>query len=237
MNQMLYIAGRSIMDLYAHLLLDLDVQWYAPLPEGPKIIAANHPTTTDPFVITTLIREPVSVLVTAGAFEVPVFGHYLHRAGHVPAVRNSNGATVDALLQKLEAGSTVAIFPEGSISPLEGGFNPPHSGIARVAIRSGAPVIPVGIGLRRERIRCYDATLDGKPEVLTWCLNGPYALTIGESLFFGGQVEDREQVQSVAGQIMQRIVHLAHASSHRVDRAPALFPRMDAGPAELANLG
>jgi 1-acyl-sn-glycerol-3-phosphate acyltransferase len=237
MNKMLYTAGRSIMDLYAHLLLDMDVQWHAPLPEGPKILAANHPTTTDPFLITTLTREPVSVLVTAGAFEVPVFGRYLRRAGHVPAIRNSNGATVDALVQKLEAGGTVAIFPEGSISPLEGGFNQPHSGIARVAIRSGAPVIPVGIGLQRERIRCYDTTLDGKPEVLTWYLNGQYALTVGEPLSFGGEVEDREHVRSVAGQIMQRIVHLAHASSRRVERAPALVPQMDTGPAELSNVG
>ena len=236
MNKMLYTAGRSIMDLYAHLLLDMDVQWHAPLPEGPKIFAANHPTTTDPFLITTLTREPVSVLVTAGAFELPVFGHYLRRAGHVPAIRNSNGATVDALVHKLEAGGTVAIFPEGSISPPEGGCNRPHSGIARVAIRSGAPVIPVGIGLQRERIRCYDTTLDGKPEVLTWYLNGQYALTVGEPLSFGGEVEDREHVRLVAGQIMQRIVHLADASSYRVVRAPALVPQMDTGPAELANL-
>ncbi len=236
MNKMLYTAGRSVMDLYAHLLLDMDVAWHAPLPEGPKILAANHPTTTDPFLITTLTREPVSVLVTAGAFQVPVFGRYLRRAGHVPAVRNSNGATVDALVQKLEAGGTVAIFPEGSISPLDGGFNRPHSGIARVAIRSGVPVIPVGIGLQRERIRCYDTALDGEPEILTWYLNGQYALTVGEPLAFGGDVKNREHVRSVADQIMQHIVHLSHASSRRVERVPALVPQMDTGPAELANL-
>ena len=237
MNQVLYAAGRSIMDLYAHLLLDMDIKWQAPLPDGPKILAANHPTTTDPFLITTVTREPVSVLVTAGAFEIPVFGSYLHRTGHVPAVRNSNGATVQALVQKLEAGGTVAIFPEGAISPLAGGFNRPHSGVARVAVCTGVPVIPVGIGLQRERIRRYDTTLDGKPEVLTWYLNGRYALTVGEPLSFGGDVKDRDHVRSVAEQIMQQIVHLAHDSSRRVERAPAFAPQMGTGPAEMANLG
>jgi 1-acyl-sn-glycerol-3-phosphate acyltransferase len=225
------------MDLYAHLLLNMDVQWWAPLPEGPKILAANHPTTTDPFLITTLTREPVSVLVTAGAFGMPVFGPYLRRAGHLPAVHNSNGATVNALVRKLEAGSTVAIFPEGSISLQEGGFSRPHSGVARVAVRSGAPVIPVGIGLQRERIRRYDITLDGKPEILTWYLNGRYALTVGEPLAFDGDVEDREHVRSVAKQIMKWAVHLAQDSSRRVERAPAHAPQMGTGPAELANLG
>jgi 1-acyl-sn-glycerol-3-phosphate acyltransferase len=208
------------MDLYAHLLLDMDVQWQAPLPEGPKILTAN-----------------LSVLVTAGAFEVPVFGRYLRRTDHIPAVRNSNGATVDALVHKLEAGGTVAIFPEGAISPLEGGLNRPHSGIARVALRTGVPVIPVGIGLQRERIRRYDTTLDSKLEILTWYLNGRYALTIGEPLSFGGDAKDREHVRSVAGQSMQRIVYLAHDSSRRAERALDSVAQVGTGPAELPNFG
>ena len=52
------------------LMLDVDIQWHAPLPEGPKILAANHPTTTDPLYILTLLAEPVSVPITAASFHI-----------------------------------------------------------------------------------------------------------------------------------------------------------------------
>jgi 1-acyl-sn-glycerol-3-phosphate acyltransferase len=221
----LYYAGRSVLDLYTRVMLKKDVHWRAPLPEGPKIIAANHPTTTDPFYILTLAPEQMSILVTEGAFDVPVFGRYLLGAGHVPAIRDSGGATVEALKRKLEAGRTVAIFPEGTLSPVEGGFHPPHSGVARLALSTGVPVVPVGIGLQRERIRVSNTELDGKDEVAHLYLEGPYALTVGEAVQFGGDVRDREQVRSAVQQIMQRIIYLARESDSRIQESLLPSPR------------
>ena len=139
-----YGLGHSVVDLYARAMLKMDIQWRAPLTAGPKILAANHPTTTDPFLIMLLAPEQVSVLVTEGCFEIPVFGRLLLQSGHVPVVRNSGGATIEAAGRLLAEGRTVAIFPEGAISPAEGGFHRPHSGVARLAVSTGAPVIPVG---------------------------------------------------------------------------------------------
>ena len=229
----LYYAGRSVLDLYTRVMLKKDVQWYASLPEGPKIIAANHPTTTDPFYILTLAPERMSILVTEGAFDVPVFGRYLLGAGHVPAIRNSGGATIEALRGKLEAGQTVAIFPEGALSPVGGGFHPPHTGVARLALSTGAPVVPVGIGLQRDRIRVSNTELDGKDEVAHLYLAGPYAMTVGEAVQFSGDVRDREQVRSVARQIMQRITYLAHESDSRIQESRLPSPMPVARPAEL----
>jgi 1-acyl-sn-glycerol-3-phosphate acyltransferase len=222
LENVLYRLGRSAMDLYGRLVLDMDIQGGAPLPDGPKILAANHPTTTDPFLIMLLAAEQVSVLVTAGCFEIPVFGRYLLAAGHVPVIRNSGGSTVEAAGRLLRAGRTVAIFPEGAISPREGGFHQPHSGVARLALGSGAPVIPVGIGLQRERIRRFEAGMAGKPEVVTWYPGGLYAVTVGQPLRFEGDVEDRAYVRLVSRQIMQRIVHLAQESARRVEAARLL---------------
>lgn len=116
-EKVLYDLGRSTVGLYAQLALKMDVVRHAPLPKGPKIIAANHPTTTDPFLIMLLTPEPMSILVTEAAFSLPVFGQYLLETNHVPAIRNSGGATVAALERAIERGRTVAIFPEGAISP------------------------------------------------------------------------------------------------------------------------
>jgi 1-acyl-sn-glycerol-3-phosphate acyltransferase len=216
LEQVLYQLGRAGMELYARTMLDLDVRWQAPLPDGPKIIAANHPTTTDPFLSLLLTREQVSVLVTEGCFRLPLFGDYLRAAGHVPVVHNGGGATVAAALQLLAAGRTVVIFPEGALSPAGGGCHPAHSGAARLALSSGAPLVPVGIGLRREGIRCVDRELDGQVETITWYTNGPYAMTVGRPLQFEGDVADRALVRNISRQIMQRISSLAQESSRRV---------------------
>jgi len=114
----LYRMGRSFVAAYMRLMLDVDIRRHAPLSERPKILVANHPTTTDPLYIMTLLSEPVSFLVTAAVFDVPGVGAYLRATGHVPAVRGSGGATVEAVTRQIEAGRSVAIFPEGSLSPL-----------------------------------------------------------------------------------------------------------------------
>jgi len=212
----LYKAGRTVVDAFMHLMLDVDVEWQAPMPEGPKILAPNHPTTTDPFYILTLLSEPVSVLVTGSAFSVRGFGSYLWAAGHVPAIRGSGGATVDAVVEQVEDGRNVAIFPEGALSPLAGGFCRAHSGLARVALRTGAPVIPVGIGLQRERIRVVDANLEGGTETAHLYTSGKYAMTVGRPMYLEGDVADRERVHAATEQVMQEIRALSLASEQRV---------------------
>jgi 1-acyl-sn-glycerol-3-phosphate acyltransferase len=217
----LYNMGRLVMAAHARIMLDVDIKWNADLPRGAKILAANHPTTTDPFYILTLLSEPVSVLVTAGLFETPGFGGYLRRAGHVPAIRGSGGATVKVLRQKVEDGRTVAIFPEGALSPGEGQFHKPHTGIARVALGTGAAVVPVGIGLDHGRIRTLELEEAGEPVTAKLYLKGPYALTVGEPLWFKGSADDRARVREVAGEIMDHVVRLSRESAGRVQRPVA----------------
>jgi 1-acyl-sn-glycerol-3-phosphate acyltransferase len=216
------------------LALDVDVQRLTPLPRGPKILAANHPTTTDPFYILSLLSEPVSVLVTSATFGVAGLGGYLRATGHIPAVRNSGGATVSDIVRAIEAGRSVAIFPEGALSPQTGGHHPPHTGVARVALRTGAPVIPVGIGLQRERIRVIEADVQGDRAVGRFYTAGPYALTVGRPLHFRGDVRDRERVRAVAEDIMSQIRFLAAESEGRANAAPATAPAGRAGLVRVA---
>jgi 1-acyl-sn-glycerol-3-phosphate acyltransferase len=221
----LYQMGRSIVAAYMQLALDVDIQRQASLPRGPKILAANHPTTTDPFYILSLLSEPVSVLVAAATFDVAGLGDYLRATGHVPAIRGSGGATIEAVARQVEAGRSVAIFPEGALSPLAGGFHAPHTGVARVALHTGAPVIPVGIGLQRDRIRVIKADVQGGEATGHFYAAGPYAMTVGRPLYFEGNVQDRGLVRAVADDIMHHIRHLARESDRRLSHTPVTTPR------------
>ena len=221
LNKVLYRSGRRVVEAYARLMFDMDVVQRAPLPEGPKIIAANHPTTTDPFLLTILERDQMSILISETLFKVPVFGRYLGQAGHVPVVASNGRAALQAAMRLLETGRTIGIFPEGAISPLDGGFHKAHTGAARLALSTGTVVIPVGIHLQRERIRLIETEVDGKIEVGTWYLRGPYTMTVGEPMCFAGDVEDRGYVRSVSDLIMQRIICLAEQGSQRMRGAQA----------------
>ena len=212
-------SGRALMSAYGRALLDTDVVRRVPLPAGPKIIAANHPTTTDPFLLLTAVREPMSILVTQGCFEVPVFGHYLRMAGHVPVSHRNGRPAFGEAKRLLESGRTVGIFPEGALSPLNGswGFHRPHTGAVRLALSTGAPVVPVGIHLPCERVRVFEFQFDGVPTFGRWCFHGPYAMTVGEPMHLSGDVEDREYVRFMSRRIMRRIVLLSRESTERVE--------------------
>ncbi len=231
LDKFLNSTGSAAVDLAAQLMLRMDVDRQVPLPAGAKIIAANHPSTSDPALILTLLNEPASILIEERLFKVPVLGRYLRAAGHICVLPDNGRLAFDQARDALENGQTVVIFPEGAISPLEGGFHRPRTGVARLALSTGAPVIPVGIYLDRAQIRLITTMIDGKPAVGTWYLRGPYAMTAGEPLRFVGDVEDRAQVEAVAERVMARIIALSHQGARRVQAADASRAARAAAPA------
>jgi 1-acyl-sn-glycerol-3-phosphate acyltransferase len=117
----------------------------------------------------------------------------------------------------------VIIFPEGSISPLSGGFHPARSGVARIALASGAPVIPVGIYLDRNRIRSIHTQGKGNDEVGYWYLRGPYNMTVGSPEAYKGDCNDWTRVREVSSRVMRRIMDLAYESQDRYIERPGIF--------------
>jgi 1-acyl-sn-glycerol-3-phosphate acyltransferase len=221
---MLYRAGRTLLGLYSQVMMQMDIAWHAPLPEGPKIIAANHPTTIDPAWIYLLEPDHMSILITEMVFNIPAFGRYVAHSGHI-CVRLSDGhAAFQTALRRLRAGRTIAIFPEGVLSPEEGGTHRPRTGVARLALLSGAPVIPVGIHVDSTYIRSVETTVNDLTDTARWYVRGPYAMTVGAPVSFEGSVEDRAQVMDIAERIMGHIGVLAEESAARMARMrrPAL---------------
>jgi len=211
-----YRLGRWLVDIFKHLLFRMDVHNLAELPVGARILAANHPSTIDPFLMTTLVPEQVSILITEILFKVPIVGASLRRTGHIRVDAGKGSEAMLSSLQKLAEGRTVGIFPEGIISPLSGGMHKAHSGLARLALASGKPVVPVGIAIDKDKITRIRTRVDGVEEIGTWYFQGGYAVTLGEPLTFSGDAEDRQQVALVTAEITAAIESLSAVSAARL---------------------
>ncbi len=211
-----YEIGKGLVHLFGHIMLQIDIHRRAPVPKGPVILAANHPSIIDPALITILTPTQVSILIIDTLFKVPLFGRSLRLSGHIPVVCGGGQEALEQARQALEEGKSVAVFPEGVISPMSGGFHKPRTGIARLALSTGLPVVPVGIHLDPAQIRVIHSRVDGKEETGTWYFSGPYAMTVGEPMVFKGEVEDREYVRQVTGRVMQRIIQLSSESAMRI---------------------
>jgi 1-acyl-sn-glycerol-3-phosphate acyltransferase len=121
------------------------------LRDGPLILAGNHIATFDPIATTAASRRArvaPRMMATGGLFRVPVIGPLMRAAGHIPVDRGreSIANAVPDGVAALEAGSVVFIYPEGRIG-LDPAMWPERAktGIARLALASGAPVAPVAI--------------------------------------------------------------------------------------------
>ncbi len=216
LSEILYSLGRMVIQSYASLMIKMDVHWRAALPAGPVLFAANHPSTTDPIFIHLISRKPMSMMITSKAFSIPLLGAYMRKMGHICVNVGQGERVLEQARQSLLKGRSVTIFPEGLISPAGGGFNPPRSGVGRLALSSGVPVIPIGISLNDKGCHRIPATFEGEPDIITWYLRGPYAITIGKAMHFHGDANDKDIVKKVSENIMQSIRALALDSKRRV---------------------
>jgi 1-acyl-sn-glycerol-3-phosphate acyltransferase len=215
LTNLFLIGARIFLKFYSLLLFRLSILWDAPLPPGPKLFVANHPSATDPFILHLVTQEQLSVLIIASAFSVPIFGALLRRVRQIAVHPERGGLAMEQALETLKEGHSVGIFPEGDFSPRDGSLRSPRSGAARLALSSGVPVIPVGIYLPRELSYTIRADIHGKPSVGYWYLHGPYAITVGKPLRFTGDVDDRQLVGRVSTAMMDEIRALARESERR----------------------
>ena len=231
-EQIIFKLHKALIKTYVRSLIHYDLVMEENLPAGPKLLVANHPTTSDPFFMPLLVKEPISLFVTGMAFEVPVFGKVLTKAGHIPVNKSlrSRLQTVDEALERLAAGRSVGLFPEGSLSPERGEFCRPRSGAARIALQSGVPVIPIGI--YHSKNACFYKTVKTENYERTGRLvvRGDYFLSVGKPIVFSGDTNDDLDIQKTSLEIMAAIIQQTRISQKRMNspqiRWQPLFARL-----------
>jgi 1-acyl-sn-glycerol-3-phosphate acyltransferase len=119
---------------------------------GPAIIAANHLSASDEVFTPITAGRQVLYFAKAEYFTTPgirgkVTAWTFSQLGHVPVERNDPRAaasTIDIGVELLADGKALGIYPEGTRSP-DGRLHKFRMGVARLALRTGAPVVPVGL--------------------------------------------------------------------------------------------
>ncbi|HLH13349.1 MAG TPA: lysophospholipid acyltransferase family protein [Solirubrobacteraceae bacterium] len=112
---------------------------------GPLLLAANHRSFLDPFVIGTLVRRPVYYMAKRELFEKRWQAWILNALGAFPVDRGAGDRDAMATAREiLERGDCVVVFPEGT-RIRRGPLAQPRRGVGRLALETGAPVAPVAV--------------------------------------------------------------------------------------------
>jgi 1-acyl-sn-glycerol-3-phosphate acyltransferase len=145
-NPLVYWLVRAVLQPFFHLYFRLSRIGREHIPEhGPVILAANHRSFLDPFVIGCMVRRPCYFVAKKELFANRLQAWLLNSLGAFPVDRgNADGdamATARAILQR---GDVVVIFPEGTRTR-HGGLARPKRGVGRLALETGAPVVPIAV--------------------------------------------------------------------------------------------
>lgn len=191
--------------------------------QGGAILASNHLSFSDSVFLPLVITRKVVFLGKAEYFTGKglkgwATKNFMEGVGTIPVHRGGGRASEAALrtgLQVLQGGDLLGIYPEGTRSP-DGNLYRGKTGVARLAIESGAPVIPVAM------IDTHIAQPIGQRVPS----RHPIGVRIGEPISlegYAGQQDDRTVLRDATDQIMRAIAALSGQSY--VDRDAALVKR------------
>lgn len=111
---------------------------------GPAILVSNHLNLADPPVLSVLTPRRIVWLTKQELFDAPVVGLLYHLAGCIPVRRHESDLRALRRCERaLQKGQVLGMFPEGTRG--QGGLRPGEPGTALLALRTGAPILPVAI--------------------------------------------------------------------------------------------
>ena len=170
MPMILWRLIRGVIRLVAAIVLDIQVVGRQNVLEtGPLIIASNHLSWTDVPLIPAFLKRKVVYMAKEETFQGNM-GWLVRFLGAFPVKRGeADRQSLITAQQQLKTGHILSIFPEGTRSKIHS-LGQAHAGMGMIALRSGAPVLPVAIygsenALKKFRPRI--TIIFGEPMILT----------------------------------------------------------------------
>ncbi|GAB7183657.1 lysophospholipid acyltransferase family protein [Kitasatospora sp. Ki12] len=180
--------------------------------EGAAIIASNHLSFSDSFFFPALIKRRVTFIAKAEYFNTPglkgrLTAAFFKGVGQLPVdrsgVRGAGEAAIRSAIAVLDRGELFGVYPEGTRSPDGKLYRGKVGGLARVALATGAPVIPVAM-IDTEKVQ--------PPGQVVPNFGIRPGIRIGRPLDFSryhGMENDRFILRSVTDEVMYEIMRLS----------------------------
>ncbi|CAB5054789.1 unannotated protein [freshwater metagenome] len=189
--------------------------------KGGVIVAVNHISHADPLVFAHYLFDqgrPGRFLAKSSLFSVPFVSLILRGAGQIPVFRESEGAHVayKAAVEAVNSGELLGVYPEATLTR-----DPNHwpmtakTGLARIALETGAPVIPMAQWGAQEIIGTYEKRIKIFPRTLVHVHAGP-ALDLSPWM---GKPIDQQVLLEVTNFVMDEITRMLE--DIRGEKAPA----------------
>ncbi len=136
----------NIIKIVARLYLGLEVIGVENIPKkGGVILAPNHPSDLDSFILGASINRQLNTMGKAELFRKPVIGKFFRMLGAFPVNRGAiDSEAIKVAVDRLKKGNVIDIYPEGTVSK-DGALQLPKYGVGLIALMSQVPVIPVAI--------------------------------------------------------------------------------------------
>ena len=195
---MLYRVVQSVLRFIFPRYFDWTVEGAHHLPDdGPAILVSNHVNYLDPLAMGVVFDRPLHFMAKKELFEHPLFGWLLRKVYAFPVRRGqADRQAIRHALRILADGHVLALFPEGTRSAT-GRLQELQRGVAMLALRSGAPVVPMVL------LGAHEALAGGRKVPR----RGPLTVRVGPPLWF-----DNDVVNSPAVTEASRRIHEAMAS-------------------------
>ncbi|HKD97131.1 MAG TPA: lysophospholipid acyltransferase family protein [Micromonosporaceae bacterium] len=178
---------------------------------GGAIIASNHLSVADQLFLGSVVRRQVHFWAKEEYFHMPgIKGKLLHELmdglGTIPVHREGGRQALhalDAAVPVLKGGELVGIFPEGTRSP-DGKLHRGRTGVARLAMEAGVPVVPLGI-IGSDKVQPKGHTYP-RPGAL---FNSGVIMRFGKPLDFSDRPDDMSTMRAITDEIMAEIQKLS----------------------------
>jgi len=200
---------RCILKTYTGIFGRAEIRGHFPLPEGPKIIAANHTLASDAFHLPLVLDEKPYFLMQHDLFDIPVIGSLLKLAGQIPVKQNSTESKDSLLLayHALRERKTIVIFPEGELVP-PGKRVRAKTGVVRMALETGAPIIPLGMYVPTQNVMEWSLHRQGCKHSGMWQVSGKCHLNFGMPWKPSQINHAPEDIRALTDELMNRIYSL-----------------------------
>lgn len=198
-GDVIYRVLRLLARGFTHVICRYRVSGRECVPlSGPLLVVSNHLSWYDPFLLAVVFPRRLWFYTKVEVFAWPLVGWLARVTGQIPVQRGAaDRLALERALAALREGKALVIFPEGTVERQEQ-MIAAHTGVAMLALRSGAMLLPVAHTGTRRVLRFHGGWL---PRV-TVHIGEPYTPVLPQGM------ARKAGLQVITDDIMQRIAEM-----------------------------